>query len=211
MSQEIKICITDDHALFRKGLANLLELAGDIVVLGEFGSGQELINYLHQNQMPDVLLLDLTMPDMDGFQILDIIHKNDWPIRTIVISMHDDGNYVVKAIKLGVQGYLYKNVDDAELIEAIRTVAGGDKYFNQEVSAKMASVMAFGATAPKELSRKEKEVLNLLSKGMITKEIAEKLYISTRTVESHRANMMKKLDVKNTAELISKAAKLDII
>ena len=209
--EKISVCITDDHSLFRRGLASLLQRQERIEVVKECANGAEIIEYLKNHNDIDVLLLDLTMPVLDGFEVLKIIREENYAVKVITLSMHNDGNYIVKSVKLGAQGYLFKNADDSELIQAIIAVHEGGKYFNQEVSSMMTSVMALGVDSQKKLSPKEFEVLNLLAEGLITKEIAEKLYISTRTVETHRANMMKKLEVKNTAELISKALKLHLI
>ena len=125
--------------------------------------------------------------------------------------MYDDGNYIAKCAKSGAYGYLLKNTDEMELAKAIRTVAAGKKYFNQMISEKMINFMSEHHTNIKKLSNKESEILILISKGLTTKEIAVKLFVSSRTVETHRANILKKLEVKNTAALIKKAAEINLI
>ena len=125
--------------------------------------------------------------------------------------MHDDGNYIAKCVKNGAYSYLLKNTDQKELIKVIRIVNQGKKYFSPLIAEKMINFMSEQTVSEKTLSNKEKEVLSLISEGLTTKEIAVKLFVSTRTIETHRANILKKLDVKNTAELIKKATKTRLI
>ncbi|MBT31001.1 MAG: DNA-binding response regulator [Thalassobius sp.] len=206
----IKIAIVDDHQLFRDGINALLTGKEDFEVIISVSNGVEFFEVLSKENLPDVLLLDLTMPEMDGFEVLKILKK--YPdIKTIAISMHDDGNYIMKCVRSGAYGYLLKNTDEDELINAIYTVNREKKYFNKEVSERMIHIMALEGSQLKKLSAKESEILKLISDGLTTKEIADQLYISTRTVETHRANMMKKLTVKNSAELIRKASELNLI
>lgn len=207
----IRIAIVDDHKLFRDGITSLLSKVEHFEVVTSLSNGKQIIDYLLNEPTPDVLLLDLSMPEMDGFEVLDVCKKNYPEMRVIALSMHDDGNYIVKCVRGGAYGYLLKNADEEELIEAVRTVVRGTKYFNKEISERMINNMALEGSQAKKLSTKEQEILQLISEGETTKEIADKLFISTRTVETHRTNMMKKLDVKNTAELITKAAKLNLI
>ena len=207
----IKIAIADDHKLFREGIVSLLSNNEDFEIISSVKNGQELVDFLKLGDLPHVILLDLTMPILDGFEVLKIV-KSQYPtIKSIALSMHDDGNYIVKCVRNGAFGYLLKNADEEELILAITTVISGKKYFNHEISEKMINNMSLEGTQTKKLSAKETEVLDHIAEGRTTKEIADKLFISTRTVEIHRANMMKKLGVKNTAELIRKATKLHLI
>ncbi|MFY0652169.1 MAG: response regulator transcription factor [Cyclobacteriaceae bacterium] len=208
---KIEIAIVDDHQLFRDGLASMLARHDDFEVSINVGRGKELMEELSSGSTPDVLLLDLTMPDMTGFEVLKEIKKKYPDIKTIVLSMHDDGNYIVRCVREGAFGYLLKNMDEDELIKAIYTVCNNKKYFNEEISNRMINIMSIEGTATKKLSSKETEILSLISEGHTTKEIADQLFISTRTVETHRVNMMKKLAVKNSAELIKKAVKLKLI
>lgn len=207
----IKIAIADDHQLFRNGISALLNNQSDLEVIASVSNGKELLNFLEIGNLPHVLLLDLSMPEVDGFEVLNKVKVKYPSIKCIALSMHDDGNYIVKCVRGGAFGYLLKNTDEEELILAIKTVLQGAKYFNQEISEKMINNMSLEGTEVKKLSSKETEVLQFIAEGETTKEIADKLFISTRTVETHRANMMKKLDVKNSAELIKKAAKLHLV
>ena len=207
----IKIIITDDHKLFRIGLSELLKKQEDIQVVAELSNGKEFLDFIENKPDIDIVLLDITMPEIDGFEVLDTLIKNKSTIKPIMISMFDDGNYIAKCAKNGAYGYLLKNTDEFELLKAIRIVAKGKKYFNQMISEKMINFMSTQHTSIKKLSNKESEILILISKGLTTKDIASKLFISTRTVETHRSNILKKLEVKNTASLIKKATENNLL
>lgn len=206
----IKIMIVDDHQLFRGGIVSLLSKDEDIEVIGEMSSAEELFAVL-ENRQPHVVLIDISMEHMDGLEAIRKANTTYPDIKFIVLTMHAEGQYVVKAVRNGAYGYLLKNADENELIEAIHTVFEGKKYFNEEISQLMIGNMAIEGEPHKKLSNREMEVLKLVSNGKTTKEIADQLFVSTRTVETHRVNMMKKLNVQNTAELIKKAAHLKLI
>ena len=208
---EIKLIIADDHELFRKGLAELLRKHDDIQIVKSVADGLEFMELVNSQFDADIVLLDITMPNMDGFEVLKQLKASNSDIKPIVISMHNDGNYIAKCAKMGAYGYLLKNTDEAELILAIRSVNNGKKYFSAEISEKMINFMSAQSTSENVLSNKETEVLGLISKGLTTKEIAAKLFVSSRTIETHRANILKKLEVKNTAELIKKATKMNLV
>ncbi len=208
---KIKIAIVDDHQLFRDGIYSLLSLNEHFAVILSANNGRSFFEQLAKDNLPDVILLDLTMPEMDGFEVLKRLRKDYKTIKTIALSMHDDGNYIMKCARSGAYGYLLKNTDPDELVAAINQVYAGKKYFNKAISDRMINIMAIEGSTTKELSARETEILNLIAKGHTTKEIASQLYISTRTVETHRVNMMKKLSVKNVAELIKKASQLNIL
>lgn len=208
---EIKLIIADDHELFRNGLAELLRKHDDIKIVQSVGDGIQFMELINTNFEADIVLLDITMPNMDGFQVLKELNNTASTIKPIVISMHNDGNYIAKCAKMGAYGYLLKNTDESELILAIRSVSLGKKYFSAEISEKMINFMSTQSISEDILSNKETEVLGLISKGLTTKEIAAQLFVSSRTIETHRANILKKLEVKNTAELIKKAAKMNLI
>lgn len=208
---EIKLIIADDHELFRNGLAELLRKHDDIQIVKSVADGLEFMELIKSPFDADIVLLDITMPNMDGFEVLKQLKNLNSNIKPIVISMHDDGNYIAKCAKMGAYGYLLKNTDEAELIVAIRSIHKGKKYFSAEISEKMINFMSEQSISENILSNKETEVLGLIAKGLTTKEIATKLFVSSRTIETHRANILKKLEVKNTAELIKKAAKMNLI
>ncbi len=208
---EIKLIIADDHDLFRNGIVELLKKHDDIKIVKSVADGFEFLQAIKQGVDADIVLLDLTMPKMDGFEVLKELKNLDATIKPIVISMHSTGNYIAKCVKMGAYGYLLKNTDEEELIFAIRTVQKGKKYFNSEISEKMINFMSAQSVSDGVLSKKETEVLGLISKGFTTKEIAAKLFVSTRTIETHRNSILKKLEVKNTAELIKKATEINLI
>lgn len=208
---EIKLIIADDHKLFREGLEGLLKKHDNIKIIKSVADGNEFIDIVKNQLVADIVLLDITMPNRDGFQVLKELKTLNSTIKPIVISMYDDGNYIAKCAKLGAYGYLLKNTDESELILAIKTVSKGKKYFSPEIAEKIINFMSTQSVSENVLSNKETEVLGLLSKGLTTNEIAAKLYVSSRTIETHRANILKKLEVKNTAELIKKAAEMNLI
>ncbi len=208
---EIKLIIADDHELFRNGLAELLRKHDDIKIVKSVADGFELMELVNTQFEADIVLLDITMPNRDGFTVLKELKALNSSLKPIVISMHDDGNYIAKCAKMGAYGYLLKNTDESELIAAIRSVANGKKYFSAEISEKMINFMSEQSISENILSNKETEVLGLIAKGLTTKEIAAKLFVSSRTIETHRANILKKLEVKNTAELIKKATEMNLV
>lgn len=207
----IKLIIADDHELFRNGLKELLKKYKDVNIVALVSNGEDLFSELKKHPNTDIVLLDITMPKMDGFQVLKQLKSLKLAIKPIIISMHDEGNYIAKCAKKGAYSYLLKNTDQEELIKAIRMVSLGKKYFGPKISEKMINYMSEQTISENILSKKEKEVLGLISEGLTTKEIATKLFVSTRTIETHRANVIKKLEVKNTAELIKKASEINLI
>ena len=210
MSNAIKIIILDDHKLFREGIASILSNYEEIDVIGEASSGFELYEML-RNTHPNVLLIDISLPQDNGLNIIKEVRENYPAIKSIVLTMHEEGQYVVKAVRNGAYGYILKNTDEGEWRQAIKQVFFGKKYFNREISELMIGNMALEGESNKKLSNRETEVLQLVSEGKTTKEIANELYVSTRTVETHRMNLLKKLKVQNTAELIRKATALRLI
>lgn len=207
----IKIALVDDHQLFREGLGSLLSKHEDFEVDASFDNGSDFIKALEEGYSPSIVLLDLNMPVMSGFEVLEKLKKTYKSVKSIALSMHDDGQYVQKCVRLGAYSYLLKNADESELLLAIHSVIHGKKFFPQNITEIMISNMTLEGKEVKKLSERETEVLQLVTEGKTTKEIAELLFISTRTVETHRNNMMRKLDVSNSAELISKALQLKLL
>ena len=207
----INIIIADDHQLFRDGIKALISTEEDFHVMKSVGSGKELMEALQEGALPDIVLLDLSMPLMDGFEVLRKVKGRFDGVRFIVISMHDDGLYVSKCVRSGAHGYLLKNTDNEELFMALRSVYAGEKYFNDEIKELMIQNLALEGNNFQPLSDRETEVLKYVAQGKTTKEIASMLFVSVRTIETHRVNMMKKMEVQNTAELIRKATLLKLI
>ncbi|MEQ6119227.1 response regulator transcription factor [Reichenbachiella sp. MALMAid0571] len=207
---KIKIIVVDDHQLFREGIISLLSKNEELDIVGEAASVKELFSILDIKKA-HVVLIDITMPETNGLEAIKECRDKYPDVKFIVLTMHAEGQYVVKAVRNGAFGYLIKNANENELITAIREVSIGKKHFNSEISQLMIGNMAIEGESHKKLSDREMEVIQLVSEGQTTKEIADHLFVSARTVETHRVNMMKKLNVQNTAELIKKAAHLKLI
>ena len=206
----IKIIVVDDHQLFREGIISLLSKNDELEIVGEADSVKELFSILDIKKA-HVVLIDISMPETNGLEAIKECRDKYPDVKFIVLTMHAEGQYVVKAVRNGAFGYLIKNANEHELITAIREVSVGKKHFNSEISQLMIGNMAIEGESHKKLSDREMEVIQLVSEGQTTKEIADQLFVSARTVETHRVNMMKKLNVQNTAELIKKAAHLKFI
>jgi DNA-binding NarL/FixJ family response regulator len=208
---KIKLILADDHPLIREGFKSLLGKIENFEIVGEAGNAKELMD-LAATASPDVILVDVTMPGLTGIDAMEKL-KQEYPfLKFIVLTMHEEREYVLKAIKNGANGYLLKNAERMELENAIKTVHEGGKYFSPFV----VNILAESVVKPEqgqvaEFTHREKEVLQMVAQGLSTKQIADKLEISIRTVESHRINMLKKFRVGNTAELIKKAMDLHII
>lgn len=217
MEQTIKILLADDHLLVRNGIKSLLEEEAYLEVIGEASNGQEALE-LSKELQPDLLIIDVRMPIMDGIEAVGHLHKYAPETKAIVLSMHDSEEYILKSIKAGASGYLLKDTGKPEFIKAIKTISKGDKYFSGDISNVIVSnFLQSTNTAPKKstspinthgLTKKEVEILQLILSGRTNTEISESLGKSKRTIETHRFNLMKKLNVKNLIELSSKAKEL---
>ncbi|QMU27143.1 response regulator transcription factor [Adhaeribacter radiodurans] len=208
---KIKILLADDHTLVRNGIRSMLENSADLEIVGEAQNGAEALTKVKE-LAPDVLLLDIAMPIMTGIEATAQINKLYPETRCLVLSMHHDEDYILKAVESGAYGYLLKDNTREEMLQAIRRVAAGEKYFGPSVSnvivASYLQKLKEPETtlAPKnKLSKQEKAVLAFIIEGSNSREIAEKLNLSVRTVDNHRASMMKRLKVKNAVELVRKA------
>jgi len=207
----IRLLLADDHPLIREGIRSLLSANERLEIAGEAEDGQGLINDYKRLQ-PDVVLADIKMPRITGLEALRQLVSEFPDIRFIILTMHEEREYVINALRFGASGYVMKNAERDELVKAIITVYEGGRYFSPEVANILADTVSRNAApALPEVSPREKEVLDLVAHGLSTKQVADKLGISTRTVETHRINMLKKLKVSNTAELIRKAIELNII
>lgn len=214
MLGKITIVIADDHKIVRDGLKSFLSKITDFEIVAEVQDGEQLLS-VYENSMPDVALVDISMPRMNGLEALRHLHEQNPMAKVIILSMHEEPDYIMKAIQNGAKGYLLKNTDEKELEMAIRTVAEGGKYFNSTVSGIMIENMSHKEpvrmTAETNVSNREKEILKLVSEGQSNKMIADVLHISIRTVETHRLNLLRKLEVNNAAEMVKKASDLGII
>ena len=193
----IKIMIADDHSMIREGLKNLLELDGDIQVIAEAVDGEDCLNKL-QVVKPDVLLLDINMPKKNGLEVLKSLKSKKSKLKVLVLTVHNEIEYLMKAVDIGVNGYLLKDSESAELKKAIFTVAEGESYIQPSLipalNAKMIETNK-DAEKIKSLTKRELDVLKLLAVGMYNKEVGKRLEISERTVKNHVSNIFKKLGV----------------
>ncbi len=202
----IQILLADDHAMFRSGLCVLFEKEDDMVVVGEAGSGHETLKLLEETQV-DVLVLDINMPGLTGIHVAEMALKQ-WPsLLIVVLTMHEDEYYLQEMLKIGVRGYILKKSTGTEVLQAIRAVYRGDSYIDPALAGMVISPYVGRVSTKKQsrlelLTRREQEVLELLVYGYTNVEIAEKLFISDRTVETHRANITGKLELKSRADLV---------
>lgn len=214
-NNECSLFLVDDHALFREGLKGLLEGADDAecIIVDEASDGREFLEKLPYSKA-DVVLLDIDMPRMDGFDATRKALELRPELKIITLSMHGDEDYYFKMVSLGVKGFLLKSSEIDEVITAIKTVSDGGSYFSQELLQSL--VGSLKTSAKKEnigdnLSERELEILLLICKGFSNQEIADQLFISKRTVDKHRANILEKTGSKNTANLVVFAIKNELV
>ncbi len=202
----ISVVIVDDHAVVRSGLKLLLDAEEDIEVVGERGNMQEAI-FRARSFKPDVMLMDVVMPGASGIEATSAVLKESPETKVLVLSMQDDPTYVKEAFAAGASGYVLKEAADDEVVAAVREVSAGGSYVNPALGAKLvvAEAEARAREEADPLSGREREVLRLLALGHTNQEIAGKLYISVRTVETHRAHIMQKLRLSTRAELVRHA------
>ncbi len=198
----MKIVLVDDQELGRAGVRKVLEGEGDMTVVGEAHDGNEMMRVLREVEA-DVVVLDLNMPGRDGFEALRDLHMADLPVKVLVLSLHDDPQYVGRAVREGAHGYLLKDCAVQELPIAVRAVMQGRPFFSPRAQASLTEALRNGQRLdPVDLlSPRELEVLKRVAGGLSSKEIGAALNISPRTVETHRASLMRKLDLHSVAEL----------
>ncbi|HEX9959248.1 MAG TPA: response regulator transcription factor [Fibrella sp.] len=210
---KIKLALVDDHNLFRRGIASILGQVADFELVLEASNGQEFIDKIPR-RVPDVVLLDLQMPVLDGTATADYLRENHPLIKIIVLTMHDEDRMVLHLLEKGVSGYLLKDSDPDEVERAIRKVMNEGVYLNEFVSRAMLRKMTNKPNVSTQttlykskilLSDREKEVLKLICEGMSTAEISDKIFLSPRTVEGHRLRILEKTGTKNTAGMVAYA------
>lgn len=197
------VVIADDHGIVRKGIMTMISNMEELELAGEASDGIQAIALVEQKK-PDILLVDISMPGMTGLEVLDSVREQGLPTKVIILSMHSEEEYVLKAINAGASGYLLKNSDDRELQEGLLKVASGQSYFSSAVSQVLVDSLRKPPRSDKEgeLTSREMEVLRYIVEGLSNKEIADKTFISTRTVDKHRAKLMRKLNARNAADLV---------
>ena len=209
----VRIVLADDHTLVRSGIRRILEAQAGLEVVAEAADGAEALA-LVQQLVPDVLVLDLNMPGTDGIDVLRAVKGAARAPRVVVLTMHAGREYVARAMKGGADAYLLKDSAVQDLVAAIEAVVDGRRFFSPAIQQLMAELIRGDGVAPtgvQALTDREREVLTWLARGLSSKEVAERLAISVRTVETHRANLMHKLGVKSVAVLIQVAIREGII
>ncbi len=218
MDKKIKIVLADDHALVRNGIKAMLENEEDLVVTGEAGNGNEALEVARAVK-PDLLILDVRMPGMTGLEAAAKLKSYSPKTKAVILSMHDSEDYVLQALDAGAYGYMLKDTDKNEFVKALKQIHGGNKYFSGDVSNVLANRLLGNKRVTKlpakldsyNLSRREKEILRMVVDGKQNKQIAEQLDKSIRTIETHRFNIMKKLDVNNAIDMVNKAMKENLV
>ena len=219
----IKIVLADDHALVRDGIRALLEEENNLEVIGEASNGKEALIMVKEKQ-PDILIADIRMPEIGGIDVVEMLNTQIPSIKCVILSMHDSEEYILKSVKAGAKGYLLKDTDKNEFIKAIHAVYGGGKYFSGDISNVLVNnLLNQGPEVEKkaivtknrdnafDLTNKELQILELVLSGFTNKEISEKLQNSKRKIETHRFNLMRKMEVKNLIELSKKARQFNLV
>lgn len=210
MSDPVKILLADDHTIVRQGLKLILSAHADLTVVGEAANGHEAVE-LAEKLRPDIVLLDVQMPELNGIEATKKMVAANPRIRVLVLSMHKESVYVREILKAGARGYILKDAIDTELLNAIRSVAKGDGYISPSVAGALNEKLKDPSNPVDTLSAREREVLLLIAEGKTNKEIATKLNLSVYTVDSHRGKIMEKLNLHSAGELVRFALKNGLV
>jgi two-component system, NarL family, response regulator NreC len=212
----LRVLLADDHGIVRRGLKSLLESEPGLTVVGEAADGLDALRLVEECE-PDTLIVDIGMPKLNGIEVAARVQKVAHPPRVVILSMHADESYILRALAAGARAYLLKDATDEDLLPALRAVASGKPFFSPAVTAVlvedyMRRLQARGLTDSYHLlTDREKEVLQLLAEGRSNKEVATVLDLGVSTVETHRSNLMVKLNLHNTAEIVLYAVRKGII
>lgn len=209
-----RVLIVDNHAMVRAGFRALLQSLEDIEVVAEAGDGREALRLVELHQ-PDIVLMDIAMPEMNGLETTARIHKEFPDVRVIILSMHANEEYVYQALRAGAMGYLLKDGGTSELEMAIRAIAHGETYLSPAISKTVITDYMHRVSTEykplEQLTPRQREILQLIAEGKSTKEIAETLYISAKTVETHRMQLMDRLNIHDVAGLVRYAIRTGLI
>jgi two-component system nitrate/nitrite response regulator NarL len=216
--KNIKILIVDDHEVVRDGLKNILLSLNNVAIAGEAANGEDAISF-YDSLKPDLVIMDISMPGMNGIEATRIIKENDPNAKILILTMHDNQEYLNQIIRSGAKGFVLKNTDKEELLDAVKTVAGGENFFSKDISKLIIENYIRSAKDSDKnegykevpLTKREVEILKYIAEGNSNQEIANKLYISYNTVDTHRKNIMHKLSIKNTAGLVRYAIEKGLI
>jgi two-component system, NarL family, response regulator NreC len=212
----LRVLLADDHSIVRRGLRSLIETQPDLKVVAEAGDGLEALKLCDEHQ-PDAVILDVAMPKLNGIEVAERVQKLQRPPSVLILSMHADESYIIRALAAGARAYLLKDATDEDLIPALRAVAAGRPFFSPSVTGVLIEdyvrqLQARGLTDSYHLlTDREREVLQLLAEGRSNKEVAALLDVGVSTVETHRANLMQKLNLHNTAEIVLYAVRKGLI
>lgn len=202
MSLTHRVIVADDHALVRAGLISLIAALPDFVVVGEAGDGREVLK-LVANLEPEVVIMDIAMPELNGLSAAERLHNTHPKTRVVILSMHADEEYVAQALQAGVAGYLLKGAAKDELETALKVVSYGQTYLSPSISRQVVdNFIRGGPTGLSQLTSRQREILQLIAEGKSTRDIAELLHVSVKTVETHRSRLMERLDLHDTAALV---------
>jgi DNA-binding NarL/FixJ family response regulator len=210
--EKIKIILVDDHQMFRDGIKSVLSDESNIEIVGEVGNGKDLYKLLESTK-PDIIIADISMPEISGIEVATYISENYADIKILILSMHSSEEFITKALNAGANGYLPKDTSMNELLEAIKTIHKGENYFNKDISNTILKSIINKSKEDKDkkLTNREKEIISLVVEGLTNKEIADQLSISIRTVDSHKNNIMQKLNLKSSVELVKYAIKNNLV
>lgn len=213
----IKVAIVDDHQIVRDGIKSLLQNESDIEIVAEAKCGDTITEMIVSSQ-PEVILMDISLPGKSGIELCSYIMENHESINVLILSMYMNEEFILNAIKAGAKGYLPKNTSKPELLEAIKAVHKGEEYYNENVSQMILKSYVKNIKQENEnqnptetLSKRELEILKLFAEGQTNQEIADTLFISIRTVESHKSHIMQKLNLKSSVDLVKYALKNKIV
>ena len=203
VKDKIEIIIADDHMMIREGLKQLLELDGTMKVIAEANDGEECLNLLNKKIHPDILLLDINMPKKNGIEVLEYIKQNKIPVKVLILTVHNEVEYLLKAVDIGIDGYLLKDSSYDELKEAIDVVISGNTYIQPSLLPALNESMEDYALDKEKiewLTKRELDVLRLISEGCRNKKISDELTISERTVKNHISHIFRKIDVEDRTQ-----------
>ncbi|RTE52135.1 DNA-binding response regulator [Arenibacter aquaticus] len=223
MEKTTRIVLADDHSLVRDGIRALLEEDKNYEVIGEVSNGKEAVEMVLKKH-PDLLIIDIRMPEMNGIEAVEELKKHHSTTKCIILSMHDSEEYILKSVSAGASGYLLKDTGKTEFLKAISTVEQGGKYFSGDISNVLVNNLLGQSQVQKEnkptsknannsfgITNKELQILELVLSGLTNKQISEKLKKSKRTIETHRFNLMRKLGVNNLMDLAKKAQEYNLV
>jgi DNA-binding NarL/FixJ family response regulator len=214
VNSKIRIVICDDHTLFVEGVKAMLRNESSLEIVGEARDGRQAVEMVQQHK-PDVILMDVSMPDMNGFDATRRVHEFNAGVKVLMLTMHDEEELVARCLEAGAAGYIMKDAPASQLLYAIETVQKGERYLSPNVLKKVVDGYVKNTNRPQtsydRLTMREREVLKLLAEGLTVKEIAVRLDLSVKTVEVHKHNLMKKIDVHDRSELIKYAIQKKLI